>query len=325
MTCCSRILALGLFFALLISCSQEKSSALPIYDPAQPLWKNISGEKAMAHATTLVSFGPRPTGSEAWKKTRAYFTTELKKIGWETQEQIFKDKTPRGELEFANVRARFVGTASAPADLWSRRTPILLASHFDTKFYSNLTFVGANDGASGNAAMLEMARVFAERPATAAQIELIFFDGEEAVINFTPTDGLYGSRHYRDYIRTLPAENRPTDLVLLDMMGDKDLLVRFPANSSQSLVNHALSAADELGKRAHFGIDSVEILDDHVPLAQTGMAVINFIDFTFPAWHTSLDTLDTISAESLATSSQVAIHLIEKFLVPNAVATKKPN
>jgi glutaminyl-peptide cyclotransferase len=291
------------------SCGAPKSAPVR-YDPAQAVNGQFSGENSYEWAKKLVAFGPRPSGSAALEKTRTFLETELRAIGWETRRQKFEDATPRGKLTFVNLRARFPG-----GDAWQRTVPLVVGSHYDTKFFANLIFVGANDGASGNAVMLELARITASHAELAKNIELVFFDGEEATINFTSTDGLHGSRHYQKFLRGLPAPARPRMGFIFDMVGDSDLCIRIPPNSSQRLLGLALHAASDAGTRAHFGINPAEILDDHVPLAGAGLEVTNFIDLDYNAWHTSADTLDKISPASLAIAGRTGTLLIEKYLL----------
>src|SRR5256714_9327620 len=149
----------------------------------------FSGDKALAHVQRLVDLGPRTPQSEAIEKSRAYIKQELNSSGWRVTEQPFTDETPRGRVRFVNLIARF-GTIRKPTDLF------LLCSHYDTKVFDTFRFVGANDGGSSTGLLLELARVLALEPRLAKKIELVFFDGEEAVENFSETDGIYGSRHF---------------------------------------------------------------------------------------------------------------------------------
>src|SRR5688500_16084848 len=169
---------------LLAGC--DRASTEPPQNVRQKIWEDFSGENAFAHVQAMVDFGPRPAGSEAIEKTRAYLTKQLELSGWKVERQSFTDDTPRGKVEFVNLIATFAGQESAPS--------FLLCSHFDTKTFDNVQFVGANDGGSNTGVLLEMARVLAQRPDLARKVQLVFFDGEEAYESFTETDGLFGSR-----------------------------------------------------------------------------------------------------------------------------------
>src|SRR5687767_8486114 len=127
------------FVALLLLAACDRASTEPPQNARQKIWEDFSGEKAFAHVQAMVDFGPRPAGSEAIEKTRAYLTRQLELAGWKVERQGFTDDTPRGKVEFVNLLATF-RKESAPS--------FLLCSHFDTKTFDNAQFVGANDGGS---------------------------------------------------------------------------------------------------------------------------------------------------------------------------------
>src|SRR5436305_10415913 len=189
-----------------------------------PLWENFSGEKAFAHIQHLVDLGPRPAGSEALEKSRLYIIEQLKSAGWTVARSEFSDQTPSGKVTFVNLIARF-GTGEK-----KEAAQFLLCSHYDTKTFDTICFVGANDGGSSTGLFIEMARVLALSPALAAKIELLFFDGEEAFENFTATDGLYGSRHFASQLRELARNFRGG--ILFDMIGDRSLQVTLSPDSA---------------------------------------------------------------------------------------------
>jgi glutaminyl-peptide cyclotransferase len=268
-----------------------------------PLWEEFSGAKAFAHVQHLVELGPRPAGSEALEKSRIYIADQLKSFGWTTTRSEFSAPTPRGMMTFVNLVARF-GNQKGPAQF-------LLCSHYDTKTFDDIRFVGANDGGSSTGLLIEMARVLAINPALAAKVELVFFDGEEAFENFTATDGLYGSRHFTSELRELAKNFRGG--ILFDMIGDKSLQVTLSPDSPIDLARNIFAAADALGQRAHFTYFGGGITDDHTPLNEIGIPVIDLIDFDFPPWHTAEDTLDKISAESLEIVGRVALYDLVQF------------
>jgi glutaminyl-peptide cyclotransferase len=272
-----------------------------------PLWESFSGEKAFAHVQQLVDLGPRPAGSEALEKSRLYIIDQLKSAGWTVTRSEFSDQTPRGKMTFVNLIARF-GTNE-------KKEPgqFLLCSHYDTKTFETIRFVGANDGGSSTGLLIEMARVLAMRPALAAKVELLFFDGEEAFENFTATDGLYGSRHFAEELRDSGKAKSVRGGILFDMIGDKSLDITLPPDSPADLARNIFAAADALGQRAHFTYLGGGMTDDHTPLNQIGIPVIDLIDFDFPPWHTADDTLDKISAESLQIVGRVALYDLVQF------------
>ena len=272
-----------------------------------PLWENFSGEQAFAHVQHLVDLGPRPAGSEALEKSRLYIIEQLKSAGWTVARSEFSDQTPRGKMTFVNLIARF-GTSEK-----KEAAQFLLCSHYDTKTFDTIRFVGANDGGSSTGLLIEMARVLALSPALAAKIELLFFDGEEAFENFTATDGLYGSRHFAQELRDSGKAKSVRGGILFDMIGDKSLDVTLPSDSPADLTRNIFAAADALGQRAHFTYLDRGMTDDHTPLNEIGIPVIDLIDFDFPPWHTAEDTLDKISAESLEIVGRVALYDLVQF------------
>ena len=237
-----------------------------------------------------VAFGPRPSGSPALQQTRAYIVSELKAAGIETRLQPFIARTPLGEVSMANVIATIPGR---------RPERIGIASHFDTKLFRDIRFVGASDGASSTAALLELGRVLKDRQ-NEFTIELIFFDGEEAVVEWSrDNDNTYGSRHYVEAAQKAGTLATLRALILLDMVGDTDLVIRRDANSTPWLVDIVWGAAARLGHRSVFSNELTSIDDDHVPFLRAGVPAVDVIDLDYPAWHTADDTIDKVSAKSL--------------------------
>src|SRR5438876_5934432 len=138
------------------------------------IWEDFSGEKAFAHVQRLVDFGPRPAGSTAIEKSRDYIEDQLRRSGWQVTRQAFSDDTPRGTIQFVNLVAQFSGQGKAASPSF------LLCSHYDTKIFDAIRFVGANDGGSSTGLLLELARVIGQQPSLAKIIELVFFDGDDA-------------------------------------------------------------------------------------------------------------------------------------------------
>src|SRR4029077_11200687 len=234
-----------------------------------PLWEKFSGEKAFAPVRHLVDLGPRPAGSEALEKSRLYIIEQLKAAGWTVTRSEFSDQTPRGKMTFVNLIARFGTNEKKEA------AQFLLCSHYDTKTFDTIRFVGANDGGSSTGLLIEMARVPDMSPASAAKIELLFFDGEEAFENFTATDGLYGSRHFAQALRDSGKAKSVRGGILFDMIGDKSLDVTLPPDSPADLTRNIFAAADALGQRAHFTYLDRGMIDDHTPLNEIGIPVID--------------------------------------------------
>lgn len=269
------------------------------------IWEEFSGDKALAHVQQLVDLGPRPPGSEALEKSRAYIEKQLSTFGWKVTRQVFTDETPHGKVQFINLIATF--------GAHGEKTPspiFLLCSHYDTKLFDTVRFVGANDGGSSTGLLLELARVLAQHPELARKIEVVFFDGEEAFENFSETDGIYGSRYFARQLASNKAAKEFHEGILFDMVGDRSLNVTFPPDSPPQIVSKLFAAADALKVRNHFTYFDREITDDHTPLNAIGIPTVDIIDFDFPWWHTSEDTIDKISAQSLQTVGSVAAHYL---------------
>ena len=272
--------------------------------PPQQIWTEFSGDKALGHVQKLVDLGPRPTGSEAIEKARSYITEQLKSSGWRVSEQAFTDQTPRGSMKFVNLVARF-GSGESQG--------FLLCSHYDTKIFDTFRFVGANDGGSSTGLLLEIARVLATKPRLAENVILVFFDGEEAVEEFSNTDGIYGSRHFaREFTRSAAAKQFRGG-ILFDMIGDRDLKVTMPPHSPPNIARDIFASAEALKVRDRFTYFSQDVTDDHAPLNAIGIPVIDLIDFRFSYWHTADDTIDKISAQSLQTVGSVALYYLSEF------------
>ena len=291
--------ALPLLLALLlISCRRAEST------PEPKIWKEFSGEKAFGHVQHLVDFGPRPPGSEALEKSRDYIENQLRLVGWEVERQEFSDSTPSGKVRFVNLIARFAGRKNqAPT--------FLLCSHYDTKTFDTIRFVGANDGGSSTGLLLELARVLGQHPRLAAKIELVFFDGEESFETFSATDGLYGSRYFARQIEASRKQFRGG--ILFDMVGDRSLDITLPPDSPAQMAHDIFASAVALKVRGRFTYFSFEITDDHTPLNAIGVPTIDLIDFNYPPWHTAGDTIDKVSPGSLQIVGSVAAYYLAKF------------
>ncbi|NKB89221.1 MAG: M28 family peptidase [Acidobacteria bacterium] len=285
------------FFLVAASASASaQSDAVAAFDQA----------RAFSDVTTMVGLGPRPLGSDALEANRAYIETQLREAGLDPVRDEFVGSTPIGEVAMANIIARVAPRAGAPTD-----TRLVLASHFDTKLFDGVDFVGANDGASSTAVLLELGRVLAEhRPGL--PVDLVFFDGEEAVVAWTDDDSIYGSRHLAARWQREGDLDSIGALILLDMVGDASLQIPRELNSTNWINDVIWDAARELGYEAHFPETVHAIQDDHLPFLQRGVDAVDLIDFTYGAgnrhWHQPSDTLDKLSADSLGIVGRVVLH-----------------
>jgi Zn-dependent M28 family amino/carboxypeptidase len=253
--------------------------------------------RAYEHVRQLVAIGPRPAGSPASEQARRYIMRQLRSMGLTPREQTFQARTPVGAIPMTNVAVTLPGTSPAR---------IVIGGHYDTKRVRGFRFVGANDGGSSTAMLIELARVLAAR-SRAFTIDLVFFDGEEAVIEWVGTDHTYGSRHYvaeaqRDgTIRSLRA------MLLVDMVGDRELRIRRESASTPWLSDAIWASARRLGFGHVFLEEEMAVEDDHRPFLDAGVPAVNVIDFEFPQWHTAGDTLDAVSARSLQVVGDVLL------------------
>jgi hypothetical protein len=259
----------------------------------------FDSSRAYEHLRRQVGFGPRPSGSAALTQTRQYILNELKAAGIQAREDAWDATTPLGPVRMVNVIATIPGR---------RPDRIALATHYDTKLYDDVRFVGASDGASSTAAVLELGRVLTTRQ-NEYTIELLFFDGEEARRReWAGTDNTYGSRHYVEVAqktRTLPSLKA---LVLLDMIGDRNLNIRRESTSTRWLNDVIWAAARRLGYTREFLNEEFAIGgDDHFPFLDAGVPAVDIIDFDYPAWHTPQDDLDHVSARSLQVVGDVVL------------------
>ena len=269
---------------VLLACSPD---ALPA---VQTPPATFDSSRAYEDLRRQVGFGPRPAGSAALAQCRQYIVSQLKAAGVTVREDAFQATTPLGPVRMVNV----IGTIPG-----RRPDRIALATHYDTKRFDEFRFVGASDGASSTAAVLELARVLAGRRGEYT-IELLFFDGEEAVVDwYTNNDNTYGSRHYVEAARKAGTLGGLKALLLLDMIGDRSLTIRRDANSTGWLTDIIWTSAARLGYGSFFLNEVTTIDDDHMPFVRAGVPAVDVIDLDYPAWHTAQDDLDRVSARSL--------------------------
>jgi glutaminyl-peptide cyclotransferase len=256
---------------------------------------SFDGAAAMRHVERLVAIGPRPAGSPGAARARAYIIDELKKAGVSAKVEAFDATTPHGRLPMANVVAVIPGR---------RPDVILIAGHYDTKWFRDITFVGANDGGSSAGLLIELARRLRERQREYTYW-VAWFDGEEARESWTATDSLYGSRRMAAELGK--SRRLPSAMIVADMIGDRDLGIRREAGSTPWMTDVIWASAARLGYTAHFLPESLAVEDDHAPFARLGVPAALLIDFDFPSWHTAEDTLDKVSAKSLEIVGKVIL------------------
>ncbi len=250
----------------------------------------LSGEKAMEHVRAQVAFGPRPPGSPALQKCREYIEQQLRAYGYQVEEDAFAAETPYGPKKMVNLIGRKGSGANGA---------IALASHYDTKYMEGKSFVGANDGGSSTGLLIELARVLAPSKG-GLDYWFLFLDGEEAFVEWSTFDSTYGSRHLARRWKQEGVVPRIKALILLDMIGDKNLDLTKDANSTRWVRDLVWDTAAQNGLSGILSPDLSAVEDDHIAFLDVGIPSVDIIDLDYaPWWHTERDTLDKISSESM--------------------------
>jgi glutaminyl-peptide cyclotransferase len=267
---------------------------------------DFSGASALKFTAAAVAFGPRPPGSPAIHKLQDYILSSLKQCRCEVTEDSFTARTPNGAIAMKNIIARFRGNSGRA---------IAITGHYDTKLFSKFRFVGANDGGASAGFLLEMARALAGAPRK-DDVYLVWFDGEESIGEWSDTDGLYGSRHLAEKWAADGTARRLKALINVDMIGDKDLSIPKELNSSPALGRLVWQVAADLRYSSHFPNQSLAVEDDHMPFLRIGVPALDLIDFSYGPdnswWHTSQDTMDKLSSQSLLIVGDVLLETIRR-------------
>lgn len=288
----------------------DKTKTIPLEPKKVPAY---FGEKAFLHVQSLVAMGPRYFGQPGWSKQLTYIEQQLKKAGIEAKRDTWTDR--RELITFSNISATIPGKS---------KKRIVLACHHDTKCTTghpdeahNFHFVGANDGASAVALLLELAPLLKKRD-NEATIELVFFDGEES-LDWDWHSGaraLFGSKRYvkrhRDAL-LLGEEPRIEAMVLLDMVGGKQLHIQEELYSTPLLRRLCWSAAVATGNQKHFYQDhrAEAASDDHKPFLDVGIPAVDLIDLNSnKTWHTPQDTVENMDPESIRKVADVVMTML---------------
>jgi glutaminyl-peptide cyclotransferase len=269
------------------------------------LWRNkyrldFNAERAYQDVAYQLSFGPRIMGSEAHEQVAEWLVNGLREQGW----QVDTQETFLSGNQVKNIIAkRGDGTP------W-----VILGSHYDSRTFADQDpnpenrikpVMGANDGASSVAILLELARVISKD--IDKQIWLVFFDNEDN--GTTSGNGwVIGSSYFVSQLK-----GTPDSVVILDMVGDKDLNIYMERNSSAQLNNEIWSTAKSLGYTQFIASYKFGLLDDHTPFIQAGITAADIIDFHYSYWHTTQDTLDKISANSLKVVGETILSWLTEY------------
>jgi glutaminyl-peptide cyclotransferase len=267
-------------------------------------YRDFNEIRAMRYTRDVVAFGARPIGSANHKKVENYILNHLKGDG--VEEDAFIAETPEGKLPVRNLIAKFPGT---------RDGIIVIAGHYDTNYpLRNTGYVGANDGGSSTAILLELANQFRGKKRDGYSVWLLWTDGEEAVKQWTATDSLYGVRHLAEKWQRDGTLKSVKAFLLADMIGDADLNVDRDANSTPWLEDLVFQAASKLGYQSHFFGRTIAVEDDHLPFVQRGVPSADLIDLDYGYGnvfhHTPQDTLDKLSSKSMEIVGSVILETV---------------
>lgn len=260
----------------------------------------FSGQRAFEDVKFQVGLGPRTMGSDAHRRVANWIISKLQGLNWHVNTQ----ETLIFGVPIKNIIAR-----SGDGTPW-----IIIASHYDSRLLADrdlnpenqkLPVMGANDGASSVAILLELARVIPT--SINKQIWLVFFDAEDNG-NISGLDWDLGSQYFVSELN-----GKPDTAVILDMVGDKDLNIYMERNSNPELNKEIWEVASELGYSEFISSYKHAMIDDHIPFVRAGIRAVDIIDFDYPYWHTSQDTLDKVSADSLKVVGETILKWLEQF------------
>ncbi len=271
------LLCVGLMCGVVVSGSSCASSPDGLF----------SGDEALELAAEQMDFGDRIPGSDAHHQTGEWIVAKLETCGWETTIQAFEHQG----VQLRNIIGK--------TDERTSPGPIILGAHYDTRPHADLDLhdpslpvPGANDGASGVAVLLELARVQEINEAT-HPVWLVFFDAEDSG-NINGWDWIVGSKYFVEHLMI-----QPEAVVIVDMVGDDDLQLYYEWNSDHELAQEIWRIASGQGHAAFIQTERYSLIDDHTPFLNAGIPAVDIIDFDYPYWHTTEDTMDKISASSL--------------------------
>ncbi|HZQ19468.1 MAG TPA: M28 family peptidase [Terriglobales bacterium] len=265
----------------------------------------FDADRAMQFVKGIVAFGPRPIGSESHKKVENYILSRLK--GIEVEQDAFDVHPTEGTFPVRNIVAKFPGTKDGI---------IVIASHYDTNWpLRNETYVGANDGASSSALLLEIADQLRGKKREGYSVWLLWDDGEESMrLPWYDPESLYGVRHLAEKWQSDGTLKKIKAFILEDMIGDADLNIEKLTNSTPWLEDLVYQAATRVGYQSHFFAREAQVEDDHQPFLDRGVPATDLIDFNYGYnnvfWHTPEDTVDKLSPKSLGIVGAVTLETV---------------
>jgi glutaminyl-peptide cyclotransferase len=264
----------------------------------------INATRAMQYTKEVTAFGARPIDSANHKKLEDYIVAHLK--GDQVENDSFTADTVEGRFPVRNIIAKYPGNKDGI---------IVIAGHYDTVYsLRNTRFVGANDGGSSTAILLEIANQLRGKKREGYSVWLVWTDAEEAVRQWSETDSLYGTKHLAARWQQDGTIKKIKAFLLADMIGDADLNIERETNSTPWLEDLVYQAATKLGYQSHFFARSLEIEDDHLPFVKLGVPCADIIDLDYGynnVFHHSVeDTVDKLSPKSLQIAGDVILQTV---------------
>jgi glutaminyl-peptide cyclotransferase len=287
--------------------------AAPTSDPAPPAdsapLPHIDAKRAFEYTREVTAFGPRYIGSENHKKLERYILDHLK--GDQVEEDSFIADTVEGKFPVRNIIAKFPGKKDGI---------IAILGHYDTNYPLRSTgYVGANDGGSSTAILLEFANQLRAKPRDGYSVWLVWTDGEEAVREWSDTDSLYGTRHLAEKWEKDGTLKKIKALMVMDMIAPIDLAILRDTNSTPWLEDLIYAAAQRGGYQSHFYLLQGGEEDDHIPFVKRGVPSADVISIPYGYndvfHHTPQDTMDKLSPKSLeiiGNTTLETIHLLDQ-------------
>ncbi|MCJ8330443.1 MAG: M28 family peptidase [Lentisphaeria bacterium] len=279
-------------------------------DKTKSSYRDIHIDKAEAYKTleSFIKIGPRVSGSANAKKAADFILKQIHSYGYKNAKMTsWKEQTDHGEKTFHNITAEIKGKSDKF---------IVLGTHYDTKLIKEyLMFHGANDSGSSTALVLEIMRTLKKSTWDGPTIIFAFFDGEESLVKYTDADGLHGSKKMVNMLKKEKRLKNCNAMILLDMIGDKDLKLTLSPNDDPALIKLLYKIAKQQKVESHITMNETSILDDHVPFKKAGIRAIDLIDFDYGPnndyWHTGEDSIDKVSPESLKIIGDLTIRLMQ--------------
>ncbi len=304
---------LVLLFIVLVSlmlcsaCMPKKAAPIPL---SKFQLSEDSGAAMLKHVEEFVKISPRDSGTINAGKAGQWLSKEIKKCGLVPKADTWIEQTKIGRIAFSNIYADYPGETSKT---------ILIGCHYDTKSGIGEGFQGANDGGSTVGVMLELMRQLVEKNVqTKHTIRFVFFDGEECIgESYSAHNGLHGSTRMANYYFN-EAKGILENVIIIDMVGDKDLVLEIPRNVTPHLAKQAMIAAMENKEAARVSLASTYCIDDHWPFVERGFPAIDLIDYTYGStpnshdyWHSLEDTVDKLSPDSLKKTGVLVVDILK--------------